>query len=690
MLLSLMLCGAVTTVQAEETEVSYALSASTYLSSPSDAEWLFRNGFSVTNEKEKAYGAGKEDGFKLSAGVQFTISLPDNFSVKSVTLKGYDNYPEADSYVKEVNGNSFGETDYVFPKKNEDGSYNVVSHTINLASPAISSLTLTIDGKQTVCVITLTGTMNTGDTNGTLKSYTINSATYKESNPDNAAEWIFKDGISISNGGEKAYSSGLNNGVKYSANVQFTITLPEKFKATSFYVSGFGNTDDKDTYLGELNGKTFEETQYVFAHRETSKKATMTTYEIPFDTPVAEQITFTAMNAQAVFVIIVNGILENEGGGGEEQPTGTEATYTLTTQTYEESNPDNAAEWKFKDGFVISNPKEKAYGEGKENGFKVSANVVHSIKLPSNFSVQSVTFKGYDNYADADAYIKEVNGNSYAETDYVFPKKDEEGNYTVVSHTIDFDSPVTDELTFTPAGKQIVLTITLKGLVTNNPDDQPQGTEATYDITVDTYVDSNPDNAAEWNFKEGITITNEKEKAYGAGKENGMKFSAGVQHTINLPKNFQLKEATFKGYDNYAETDAYIQEVNGTTYENNQYVFPMKDAEGNYTVVSHKIAFPTPVTDKLTFTTAGKQVVLTIKLKGIITEGDQSGIKGDANMDGEVNVTDVMTIVGYILKTEIEKFNFANANVNKDGEVDVTDVMMVVNIILKIPTVTNP
>ena len=483
MLLALMLCGAVTTAQAEETEVKYVLSASTYISSPSDAEWLFRNGFSVTNEKGKTYGAGKEDGFKLSAGVQHTITLPDNFSVKSITLKGYDNYAEADSYVKEVNGNSYGETDYVFPKKNDDGSYNVVSHTIDLASPAISSLTLTIDGKQTVCAITLAGTINTGDINGTLKAYTINAATYKESNPENAAEWFFKDDIAVTNGGEKAYSSGLNNGVKYSANVQFTITLPEKFKATSFYVSGFGNTDDKDTYLGELNGTIFEETDYVFAHRKSSKEATMTSYEIPFDVPVAEQITFTPKNAQAVFVIIINGILENEGGGND-QPT-TEATYTLTTSTYKESNPDNVAEWLFNDDFVITNDNQKAYGEGKENGFKISANVVHKIKLPSNFSVQSVTFKGYDNYADADTYLKEVDGNTYTETDYVFPKKDEEGNYTVVSHTIGFVTPVTEVLSFTTGGKQAVLSITLKGLVSNEtPEGKPGDVNNDGDVNI--------------------------------------------------------------------------------------------------------------------------------------------------------------------------------------------------------------
>jgi len=57
-------------------------------------------------------------------------------------------------------------------------------------------------------------------------------------------------------------------------------------------------------------------------------------------------------------------------------------------------------------------------------------------------------------------------------------------------------------------------------------------------------------------------------------------------------------------------------------------------------------------------------------------------IPGDANGDGNVNVTDIVEIVNYILGHPSAKFNKAAADVNGDGEVNVTDIVSVVNIIL--------
>ena len=57
-------------------------------------------------------------------------------------------------------------------------------------------------------------------------------------------------------------------------------------------------------------------------------------------------------------------------------------------------------------------------------------------------------------------------------------------------------------------------------------------------------------------------------------------------------------------------------------------------------------------------------------------------ITGDANGDGAVDVTDVVSIVNSILGKPSASFNAAAADVNSDGEVDITDVVAVVNIIL--------
>jgi hypothetical protein len=57
-------------------------------------------------------------------------------------------------------------------------------------------------------------------------------------------------------------------------------------------------------------------------------------------------------------------------------------------------------------------------------------------------------------------------------------------------------------------------------------------------------------------------------------------------------------------------------------------------------------------------------------------------IKGDANGDGEVNVSDIVEIIDYIMNKPSDKFVYAAADLNEDGEVNVTDIVKVVSIIM--------
>ena len=57
-------------------------------------------------------------------------------------------------------------------------------------------------------------------------------------------------------------------------------------------------------------------------------------------------------------------------------------------------------------------------------------------------------------------------------------------------------------------------------------------------------------------------------------------------------------------------------------------------------------------------------------------------VTGDANADGEVNVTDIVATVNKIMGHEDASFNMTAADVNKDGEINVTDIVMMVNIIM--------
>jgi len=128
--------------------------------------------------------------------------------------------------------------------------------------------------------------------------------------------------------------------------------------------------------------------------------------------------------------------------------------------------------------------------------------------------------------------------------------------------------------------------------------------------------------ASPWSFSNGFSITNTAGKGYGAGKDGCIKFSVGVQYTIVVPDGVSITKMTVTGYDNYDTTDGYLAEVNGATYSATDYVFPQKDTQGNYTIVSHTITFQEPVSGAITFTPAGKQIVLQFKLTD--TDGDDT------------------------------------------------------------------
>ena len=59
-----------------------------------------------------------------------------------------------------------------------------------------------------------------------------------------------------------------------------------------------------------------------------------------------------------------------------------------------------------------------------------------------------------------------------------------------------------------------------------------------------------------------------------------------------------------------------------------------------------------------------------------------TGLPGDANGDGNVDVQDITTVINYILGANPSPFIFDNANVNGDDKVDVMDVTAIINMIL--------
>uniref|UniRef100_UPI003FEE6F6B glycoside hydrolase family 28 protein n=1 Tax=Prevotella sp. TaxID=59823 RepID=UPI003FEE6F6B len=138
------------------------------------------------------------------------------------------------------------------------------------------------------CNATSTGTIET-DPNGV---YTLNSKTLTNGTSSTAT---FSNGFSISNEKGKTYGVGSGtNYIKYSAN-QYTIIIPDGIKIAKMDIEGKNNYTKADAYIGEINGKSYDATTYIFPKDKSVKK-----YTVEFDTPVEHTLTFTPKVKQCI------------------------------------------------------------------------------------------------------------------------------------------------------------------------------------------------------------------------------------------------------------------------------------------------------------------------------------------------------------------------------------------------------
>ena len=172
-----------------------------------------------------------------------------------------------------------------------------------------------------------------------------------------------------------------------------------------------------------------------------------------------------------------------------------------------------------------------------------------------------------------------------------------------------YDSTVDDQCDATGAG-------------TNpNPTPNPgETTEVSYILDASTCTSSSNDSSP-WTFNNGCSI--ESSKGYATAKNNTIKYSKGVQFTINLPENITITSATFAGYANEDNKTCYLGELNGTTFASDKYVFPSRTTQTN-TNTKFDITLDTPATGALTFTPQGSQAAWIITLNGV--KATSSGI----------------------------------------------------------------
>ena len=137
--------GDIQTVGEEGIEAKYELQQTT-----SNGDWTFNNGFSITSSK--GYATGKNLGIKYSRNTKYTINIPEGITIEKVEFSGYSNVDNETAYLGELNGQTFGTNEYVFPARTDNTE---ATHTITLAQPATKTITFTPKGQQVVWRIAL-------------------------------------------------------------------------------------------------------------------------------------------------------------------------------------------------------------------------------------------------------------------------------------------------------------------------------------------------------------------------------------------------------------------------------------------------------------------------------------------------------------------------------------------------------
>ena len=165
----------------------------------------------------------------------------------------------------------------------------------------------------------------------------------------------------------------------------------------------------------------------------------------------------------------------------------------------------------------------------------------------------------------------------------------------------------------------------------------------------------------EWAY----TIDKRGNKVYNLPTFNEDRTDASY-HTINA-----VKQMSDGGYYVivYSGSNEYILETEGTIL-NLPVVVSEEAVAGDYNIfVKGIVITDTDANQTLIDQTVSKLTIVDYTL-------------GDANNDGMINVTDVVTVIAYMLEDNPASFVFKAGDVNADGQINVTDIVGIINIML--------
>ncbi|MDO5446912.1 MAG: dockerin type I repeat-containing protein [Prevotellaceae bacterium] len=192
----------------------------------------------------------------------------------------------------------------------------------------------------------------------------------------------------------------------------------------------------------------------------------------------------------------------------------------------------------------------------------------------------------------------------------------------------------------------------------------------------------------------------------------GWKVSKNDKVTINIPDGQKLYKLELYGFSNgdnwdyllnYGEDEwgdpAWVDElgegvkdnakIQEATYPIDPCGYVTDGAKTEWTKENAGYTFASldftdaPYEGKFTFVISGNNtcaIGLRCWLEAPGPGGDE--VKGDANSDGNVDVSDITTVATYILTGSADNFNFKNADVDGDNSITVSDITGIASIIL--------
>lgn len=115
----------------------------------------------------------------------------------------------------------------------------------------------------------------------------------------------------------------------------------------------------------------------------------------------------------------------------------------------------------------------------------------------------------------------------------------------------------------------------------------------------------------DWTFSNGFSVTTNKSWATSTSCGiSSIKYSNNVEYVVNIPDGIAVTSIDFHGFCNEDNTEGYLKQLGGNTYETDKYVFPSRTDK---TTKEYRITLDTPAKGSISFKFV-KQVGMRITL----------------------------------------------------------------------------